>query len=105
MISVRVCVLDDPPNRVETQRAEDALGQCVLPALGLIHANPCASNEVWAVLYTQPVTTRFRLYAQWKSMFSPEGPQRQGPTHFPTLSSKPGALCCLRDPYYAPVHP
>jgi len=26
-------------------------------------------NEVWAVLAILPVTTRFRLYSQWKAVF------------------------------------
>ena len=39
----------------------------MIPALGLIPANPGASNELWDVLSRMPTTTRFRLYAEWKA--------------------------------------
>ena len=51
----------------DATRAARAAGEALLPALGLIPANPGASNELWDVLSQMPTTTRFRLYAEWKA--------------------------------------
>ena len=50
-----------------TRVGERAAGEALIPALGLIPANPGASNELWDVLSRMPTTTRFRLYAEWKA--------------------------------------
>ena len=42
-------------------KGEEAMGSSLVPALGLIHANPGAVFETWSVLELLPVTTRFRL--------------------------------------------
>ena len=50
-------------------KGEEAMGSSLIPALGLLHANPGAAFEIWSVLELLPVTTRFRLYNDWKSSF------------------------------------
>ena len=50
-------------------KGEEAMGSSLVPALGLLHANPGAVFETWSVLELLPVTTRFRLYSEWKSSF------------------------------------
>jgi THO complex subunit 2 len=69
-IKQHIAAANAADDKEELKRAEDALGACILPALGLIRANPGAVNEVWNVLSSLPVTTRFRLYSEWKTIFT-----------------------------------
>ena len=39
----------------------------ILPALSLMHANPCVAEEVWECIKQYPYQHRYKLYGRWKN--------------------------------------
>eukprot|EP00250_Pteridium_aquilinum_P010635 c19529_g1_i1 orf=214-5961(+) len=47
-------------------RTEEALGNCLLPSLQLLPANPAIGLEIWEVMSLLPYEIRYRLYGEWE---------------------------------------
>lgn len=47
-------------------RTEEALGNCLLPSLQLLPANPAIGLELWEVMSLLPYEVRYRLYGEWE---------------------------------------
>lgn len=47
-------------------RTEEALGNCLLPSLQLLPANPAVGLEIWEVMSLLPYEARYRLYGEWE---------------------------------------
>lgn len=64
--SNRKSVRETPRLKDVRFKVESALGNCLLPSLQLIPANPAIGQEIWEVLSLLPYETRYRLYGEWE---------------------------------------